>query len=84
MVLTRAQGGYGDGVDVPAAQLEAERRRLQEKLVRLSRRGRQVMVAAGHDMHLEAPEVVARAICDLVDGARRLPSSPRPARRVAP
>ena len=70
IVLTRAQGGYGDGLDVPAAQLESERRQRQQQLVRLSRRGRQVIVAAGHDMHLEAPDVVARAIRDLVEAAR--------------
>ena len=33
--------------------------------------GRQVMVQSGHDMHLEAPEVVAEAIADLVRRTRR-------------
>jgi pimeloyl-ACP methyl ester carboxylesterase len=78
VVLTRAQGGYADDLDVPAAQLEAERRQRQQQLVRLSGRGRQVIVAAGHDMHLEAPDVVARAIRDLVEAARRSPAARRP------
>jgi pimeloyl-ACP methyl ester carboxylesterase len=84
VVLTRAHGGYGDDLDVPAAQLDVERRRRQQQLVRLSRRGRQVIVAAGHDMHLEAPDVVARAIRDLVETARRSPAVRRPARVDAP
>jgi len=71
IVLTRAAGGYGNDLDVPAAVLEDERRALQEKLVRLSGRGRQVVVGSGHDMHLEAPDTVARAIRSLVNDARR-------------
>ena len=84
VVLTRAEGGYRDAVDVPAAQLEAERKELQQKLVRLSRNGRQVIVAAGHDMHLEAPDVVAQAIREVVDAARRLPAPRRPRRGATP
>lgn len=46
--------------------LEAERRRTQAHLVQLSTKGEQRIVQAGHDMHLEAPDVVARAIEDVV------------------
>jgi pimeloyl-ACP methyl ester carboxylesterase len=70
VVLTRARGGYGDDLDIPGAQLDGERKRLQERLAGLSRKGRQVLVDAGHDMHLEAPEVVAGAIADVVDQVR--------------
>jgi pimeloyl-ACP methyl ester carboxylesterase len=84
LVLTRAEGGYGDDLDVPAALLEAERQELQQKLVRLSRSGRQVMVAAGHDVHLEAPDAVAQAIRDVVDAARRPPAPRRPHRGTPP
>lgn len=82
VVLTRAEGGYGDDLDVPGAQLDAERRQQQQKLVRLSRNGRQVIVNAGHDMHLEAPDVVTRAIREVADAVRRRPSPPPP-RKVA-
>lgn len=84
VVLTRAEGGYGGDVDVPAAELEAERKELQRKLVRLSRNGRQVIVAAGHDMHLEAPDTVAQAIREVVDAGRRRPAPRRPRRVAAP
>jgi len=82
VVLTRAEGGYGDDLDVPAAQLDAERQQLQQKLVHLSRNGRQVIVASEHDMHLEAPSVVAQSIRDVIDVVRRRPAPRRP-RRVA-
>lgn len=71
IVLTRAQGGYGDDLDVPAATLEAERKDRQARLGRLSARGQQRFVAAGHDLQLEAPDEVARAIADVVGAARK-------------
>ena len=66
IVLTRAEGGYSD-LDVPASELEAERKRLQAQLVELSTRGKQVIVQSGHNMHLEAPDAVAEAIGNVVD-----------------
>ena len=70
-MLTRAKGGYGDGLDIPGAQLDAERKELQERLARLSRKGRQILVDSGHEMHLEAPDVVAQAVADVVNQARQ-------------
>jgi len=69
IVLTRANGGYGDA-DVPAAQLERERKAGQAMLVKLSTDSRQVMVGSGHNMNLEAPDAVAAAIRGVVDAVR--------------
>jgi pimeloyl-ACP methyl ester carboxylesterase len=71
IVLTRAKGGYGDDHGVPAEQLEKERREAQAALVRLSTRGEQRILATGHNVHLEAPDEVARAVRDVVEAARR-------------
>lgn len=62
VVLTRAEGGYSNKLDVPASELEAERKRVQASLAKLSTRGAQVMVESGHNMHLENPDAVVRAI----------------------
>lgn len=71
VVLTREKGGYPDGWDLPAAELEKLRLDGQQKLVKLSTKGSQRIVAAGHDMHLEAPEEVTRAIRDVVEMVRK-------------
>jgi pimeloyl-ACP methyl ester carboxylesterase len=70
VVLTRAVGGYGDNLGVPGAELEAERKRTQAQLARLSTRGTQTIVASGHNMHTEAPDAVADAIRRVVDQVR--------------
>lgn len=70
LVLTRAEGRYPEGQDVPPAQMEAERREGQAKLAMLSRNSRQVMIPSGHNMNLEAPDRVAEAIRSVVDAAR--------------
>ncbi len=71
IVLARAEGGYREGeADVPAAQMERERRDGQAKLAALSSRGRLVFVKSGHNMELEAPAEVTAAIRALVDGVR--------------
>lgn len=70
IVLTRAEGGFGDDLDVPAAVLEAERLDRQARLARLSSCGVQRMVTAGHDLQTDAPAVVARAVDDLVAAYR--------------
>lgn len=61
IVLTRTEG-YKRDLDVPAAELEAERLRLQSQLALLSTNGKQIMVPGGHSMHLESPDAVADAI----------------------
>ena len=66
IVLTRARGGYGDGLDVPDAELERVRLASQRALSALSTAGGQRIVDAGHNLHLEAPAEVARAIRDVV------------------
>jgi pimeloyl-ACP methyl ester carboxylesterase len=70
IVLTREQGGYGDDHGVPAPQLEKERRDAQAALARLSTRGEQRILRAGHQVHLEAPDEVTRAIRDVGAAAR--------------
>jgi pimeloyl-ACP methyl ester carboxylesterase len=72
IVLTRALGGYGDDLDVPASELDAERRVLQRQLAHLSVRGEQRVLASGHDMHLEAPDDVVAAILDVVREVRSM------------
>ncbi|HUM05889.1 MAG TPA: alpha/beta hydrolase [Terriglobales bacterium] len=71
LVLTRAEGGYGSGQDIPAEQLEKERKEGQAKLALLSSNGKQVIVRSGHDMELEAPDDVAAAIRRVVDAVRK-------------
>jgi len=71
IVLSRAEGGYKDGdSDIPAAQLEKERKEGQAKLVLLSSDGEQVIVHSGHNMNLEAPAEVRGAIHEVVDAVR--------------
>ena len=66
IVLARAEGHFGNDLDVPAAELEADRIRLQSRLALLSSNGKLVMVQSGHNMHLEAPDAVADAIKNVV------------------
>jgi pimeloyl-ACP methyl ester carboxylesterase len=70
IVLTRAEGGYPQDLDVPAAQMEQERRDGQAKLVKLSTNSTQVTVRTGHNMDLEAPAAVSYAIHRVVNAAR--------------
>jgi hypothetical protein len=62
VVLTRAEGGYDNNQDVPAAQMETERKEGQAKLVQLSTNSKQIIVHSGHNMDLEAPDDVTAAI----------------------
>jgi len=71
IVLTRAKGGYGNDLDIPAEQLEAERLKTQAGLATLSTNGTQRIVQGGHNLQVEAPAEVVRAIRDVVDAARR-------------
>lgn len=82
VVLTRAEGGYSNDLDVPAAELEQERKRLQAQLPRMSSQGTQRLVPSGHNMHLEAPEAVVSAIRSVFDqcgeASERKSKSPKP------
>ena len=71
IVLTRAHGGYGDDLDVPATVLETERLKLQKQLTDLSSNSKQIMVDSDHNMHLSAPDVVAGAIEEVVQAVRK-------------
>ena len=63
MVLTRAEGGYRDGdTDIPAAQMEKERKDGQAMLASLSSNSKQISIQSGHNMELESPQSVAAAI----------------------
>lgn len=68
-MLTRAQGGY-DSQDVPAAQLEQERKDGQAKLAKLSSNGKEIIVDSGHNMDVEAPDDVTAAIRLVVNAVR--------------
>jgi len=71
MVLTRAEGGYRDGdTDIPAAQMEKERKDGQALLVSLSSNGKQIFIKSGHNMELESPQSVAAAIQEMVEAVR--------------
>jgi pimeloyl-ACP methyl ester carboxylesterase len=72
IVLSRAVGGYKDGdADIPAAQLEQERKDGQAKLVALSSNSKQVILQSGHNMNLDAPDDVAAAIRTVVEAIRK-------------
>jgi pimeloyl-ACP methyl ester carboxylesterase len=72
VVLTRAEGEYSDGdYDIPAAQLEKERKEGQAKLALLSANSKQIIVHSGHNMELEAPDDVTAAIRRVVEAAQR-------------
>jgi pimeloyl-ACP methyl ester carboxylesterase len=71
VVLTRAEGGYSDGdYDIPAAQLEKERKEGQAKLTLLSTNSKQVIVHSGHNMELQAPDDVTATIREVVEAVR--------------
>jgi pimeloyl-ACP methyl ester carboxylesterase len=77
IVLTRRDGGYSQDLDVPATQLERERKDGQEKLTHLSSNGQQGFVNSGHNMEIEAPADVSTAIRMMVDRVRSEQSSAR-------
>ncbi len=70
IVLTRAEGGYDNNQDVPAAQLEKERKEGQAKLTLLSTNSKQIIVHSGHNMELEALDDVGNAIRSVVEAVR--------------
>jgi pimeloyl-ACP methyl ester carboxylesterase len=71
IVLTRAEGGYDNDLDVPAAQLEKERKEGQARLAQLSTNSKQIILQCGHNMELEAPADVAAAIQRVVEAAKK-------------
>lgn len=71
IALMRAEGGYGDDLDVPAEQLETERKQAHAHLAALSKRGKLRTVKSGHNMQVEAPSIVSQAIQEVVDEARK-------------
>ena len=72
MVIARTKGGYADGMSISADSLERERRTLQKDLAALSRRGKLVFAdSSGHNIHLEDPELVVRAIHEVIEQARQ-------------
>lgn len=71
IVLTRAEGGYREGdSDIPAVQMEQERKDGQAKLALLSSNSKQIIIHSGHNMHLEASGDVAAAIHQVVAAVR--------------
>jgi hypothetical protein len=71
IVLARTHGEYDDGMNISADSLERERRNLQCDLARLSHRGTVVFAGhSGHNIHLEAPDLVIGSIRQIVIAAR--------------
>jgi pimeloyl-ACP methyl ester carboxylesterase len=71
LVLTRAHGGYGNDLDLPAAQLEEDRLEGQHNLTLLSTNAKQIIVSSGHNMELEAPDAVVSAIREIVEAVSK-------------
>ena len=71
MVLTRAEGGYREGAtDIPAAQLETERKQGQAMLASLSTNSKQIFIMGGHNMELDSPQSVVAAIEQMIGALR--------------
>jgi pimeloyl-ACP methyl ester carboxylesterase len=70
IVLTRKVGGYRTNMDRPAEELERARLDAQLVLTELSTAGKQRLVDAGHNMHLETPDIVVEAIRDVLAAKR--------------
>jgi pimeloyl-ACP methyl ester carboxylesterase len=66
IVLSRNNGGYTEDADVPASQMEKERKEAQDRLAKLSSDSLHIIVKSGHNMHLEAPGDVSAAIRQMV------------------
>jgi pimeloyl-ACP methyl ester carboxylesterase len=65
-VLAREGGGFAEGLDLTAAELEKERRQEQVDLAALSSRGRLLYVPSGHEIEIEAPGAVIDAVREMV------------------
>ena len=71
IVLAREKGGNDEGHDLPAAELERLRRQGQTDLAALSSRGELLFVNSGHEIELDAPEVVIDAVHRIVADWRK-------------
>lgn len=68
VVLTAGRAEYGPNEQA----LEDERKKIQAALAKLSRNGKQIIaVNSGHHIHIEDPELVAKAIRDVVTAMRK-------------
>lgn len=71
IVLARTEGGYASGMSISADSLERERRSFAADLAKLSTRGQFIFAErSGHNIHLEDPALVVRAIRTVVESAR--------------
>lgn len=71
VVLARTRGDYQSGMRIGADSLERLRRDQQADLARLSRHGTLRFAAnAGHNIHLEDPALVTRAIREVIEQIR--------------
>ncbi len=66
VVLAREKGGYGEGHDLSAAELERQRRQEHADLAALSSRAKLSFVDSGHEIELEAPDAVISAVHEMV------------------
>jgi pimeloyl-ACP methyl ester carboxylesterase len=71
VVLAREKGGFGEGHDISAAELEKQRRQEMADLASLSTAGKLSYVDSGHEMELEAPNVIVNAVREMVMDWRR-------------
>jgi pimeloyl-ACP methyl ester carboxylesterase len=78
IVLTRGKSEYPDTEE--GKQLNADRKRMQLDLLKLSRNSKQIIATtSGHHIQLDDPELVIDAVRQLVDSSRRL-AKPGPSR----
>ena len=71
IVLARKEGGYGDGHDLSAQELERLRREEHEQMAALSSRGKVIWVDGGHEIELENPNAVIQAVREMVQQQKR-------------
>jgi pimeloyl-ACP methyl ester carboxylesterase len=71
MVLAREKGGYDEGHDLSAAELERLRRQGQADLAALSSHGELLFVNSGHEIELDAPDVLIDAVHRMVTDWRK-------------
>ncbi|HEU5451685.1 MAG TPA: alpha/beta hydrolase [Terriglobales bacterium] len=71
LVITRAESGYDASPNYSLQQVDGQRLRAQTEQLQLSSNSAQWVVPFGHDLHLEAPGIVAAAIHVVVESARR-------------
>ena len=70
VVITRAASGYDPSPSYSIQEVDAQRLLSHTELLSLSRNSLQLVVPFGHDLHLEAPDLVACAVRGVVASAR--------------